>query len=324
MVARAPFRAGVGRLPQWIDVFGFFWRCATEEVPQPEPKAFEPHEDFPPRYDKLDHDEKRIMTVHNDVQRYYELSDTELARRYIRDLPFLSREYCEAALGHRYSLYPFIPRFADFGAWTGKRILEVGCGQGADLSQFALAGADAFGCDATTKHCRISRQFVETMGARASVLRADARLLPFDDDSFDLVYSCGVLLLLEDLDKAVVEIHRILKPGGTVNVLFYNRRSLHYYVKTLYYYGIVCDLERLLGPRRLVDWFTDGFNYPHTFHQTPESLRRAFNRFTVDEVVVRNLTREQLPLFPFDEYPQEFWSWIESQLGFYVLLKGHK
>lgn len=264
------------------------------------------------------------MTVHNEVQQYYESSDSELARRYIKDLPFLSREYCEAALKHRYGMYPFIPEFADFNAWKGKRVLEVGCGQGADLSQFALGGAHAFGCDATTKHCLISRQFVETMGARTSVVRADGRRLPYADSSFDLVYSCGVLLLLEDLDTAVAEIHRILKPGGTVNVLFYNRQSLHYYVKTLYYYGIVCDLEQWLGPRRLVDWFTDGFDYPHTFHQTPESLRQAFDRFTVDEVIVRNLTPEQLPQFPFEQYPPRFWTWVESQLGFYVLLKGRK
>jgi SAM-dependent methyltransferase len=261
---------------------------------------------------------------HGDVQRYYELSDNELARRYIKDLPFLSREYCEAALRHRFELYPFIPEFADFGAWRGKRVLEVGCGQGADLSQFALAGADTFGCDATTKHCLISRQFVQTMGARASIARTDARMLPYGDNTFDLVYSCGVLLLLEDLDTAVAEIHRILKPGGTVNVLFYNRLSLHYYVKTLYYYGLVCDLERLLGPRRLIDWFTDGYGYPRTFHQTPDSLRQAFSRFAIDRVVVRNLSQEQFPLFPFEDYPKPFWTWMESQLGFYVLLKGRK
>jgi SAM-dependent methyltransferase len=264
------------------------------------------------------------MTTHNSVQRYYEFSDNELARRYIKDEPFLSRAYCEAALRHRFELYPYIPDFADFTGWRDKRVLEVGCGQGADLSQFALGGAETFGCDATTKHCLISRQFVETMGANASIARADARALPYASNSFDLVYSCGVLLLLEDLDAAVAEIHRILKPGGTVNVLFYNRQSLHYYVKTLYYYGIVCDLEKWLGPRRLVDWFTDGFGYPRTYHQTPETLRAAFDRFTIDDVIVRNFSHEQLPLVPFDEYPRKFWQWVESQLGFYVLLKGHK
>src|SRR5947207_1016915 len=91
------------------------------------------------------------MPFEYDVQKYYQLSDDELAQRYIKDKEFLSREYCEAALEHRYGLYPFLRNFADFSAWTGKRVLEVGCGQGADLSQFAAAGAATFGCDLTKK-----------------------------------------------------------------------------------------------------------------------------------------------------------------------------
>ena len=262
--------------------------------------------------------------IATDVQHYYESSDDELAQRYVKNEPFLSPEYCRTALEHRYGLYPFLHEFTDFKAWRGKRVLEVGCGQGADLSQFALGGAQTFGCDLTRKHCQISRDFVRAVGGRASVAQSDVRALPYPSDSFDLVYSCGVLLLVDDLDRAISEIHRVLKPGGTVMTLFYNRQSLHYYLKTLYYYGIVCDLEQLLGPRRLIDWFTDGYGYPRTYHQTPDSLRQAFSRFTVEAVVVRNLTPDQIPLFPFGDYPAEFWRWMASRLGFYLLLKGRK
>lgn len=264
------------------------------------------------------------MTSRDEVQRYYQESDDELARRYVKDLVFLSREYCEAALAHRYSLYPFIKEFAQFDSWAGKRVLEVGCGQGADLSQFALGGAETYGFDLTEKHCQISRDFVSTMGSRARITQGKATTLPYKDASFDLVYSFGVLLLVEDLDAAVAEIHRVLKPGGKVMVMFYNSASLHYIVKTLYYYGVVCDMVELLGPRKLVDWFTDGFGYPRTYHQSPDTLRTAFNRFTFESLMVRNLTPDQLPLFPFDDYPPEFWSWVESQLGFYLMLRGRK
>jgi len=263
-------------------------------------------------------------TDRSQVQHYYQTSDDELAQRYIKDEPFLSRAYCEAALKHRYSLYPFIPECVQFDAWAGKRVLEVGCGQGADLSRFASTGAQVFGVDLTSKHCQITRDFIAAMDGRAHIAQSNAVRLPFADASFDLVYSFGVLLLVEDLDAAVAEIHRVLRPGGTVIVMFYNRQSLHYFVKTLAYYGIVCDLERLLGPRYLVDWFTDGFGYPRTYHQTPDSLRKAFDRFTVTRLAVRNLSPEQIPLFPFDEYPPEFWSWVESRLGFYLMLEGRK
>jgi ubiquinone/menaquinone biosynthesis C-methylase UbiE len=176
----------------------------------------------------------------------------------------------------------------------------------------------------TEKHCLVSRNFVEALGRHAAVAQADARSLPYPSSSFDLAYSFGVLLLVPDLDRAVQEIHRVLKPGGRVAVMFYNRQSIHYLLKTRYYFGKVCDLEELLGPRRLVDWFTDGFGYPRTYHQTPDTLRRAFDRFEIESLVVRNLTPDQFPLFPFDEYPAEFWSWLAGCVGFYLLLKGRK
>ena len=260
-----------------------------------------------------------------DVQRYYEESDDELAQRYVKDEAFLSPSYCAAALQHRYGLYPFLREFVDFTAWSGKTVLEVGCGQGADLSQFAAAGARTFGCDLTMKHCQISRRFTEvTAGRRVPVLQASALQLPYATASIDLVYSFGVLLLVADLDAAIGEIYRVLKPGGRVIAMFYNRQSLHYYVKTLYYYGIVCDLEQQLGPRRLIDWFTDGYGYPRTYHQTPDTLRQAFNRFTTERLAVRNLTPEQLPRFAFEQYPAEFWTWMASRLGYYLMLDGRK
>src|SRR5438093_9286758 len=174
------------------------------------------------------------MTPTQDVQHYYESSDDELARRYIKDEHFLSVEYCKAALDHRYGRYPFIRELVDFDVWAGLRVLEVGCGQGADLSQFALAGATTHGCDLTSKHCAISREFVNTTGGRAAIVQADARAPPYPSNSFDLVYSFGVLLLIEDLDTVIAEIHRVLKPGGAVVVMFYNRQILLYYLKTLY------------------------------------------------------------------------------------------
>lgn len=260
----------------------------------------------------------------NAIQAYYESSDDELARRYVKDVPFLSTEYCERALAHRYALYPFIEPFVGFDQWQGRRVLEIGCGQGADLSRFARAGAQAYGCDLTARHCAISRAFVQRLGLTAQVAQASALSLPYPAASFDLVYSFGVLLLVDDLARALGEIKRILRPGGVVMAMFYNRLSLHYLVKTLYYYGIVCDLESLLGPRRLIDWFTDGFGYPRTYHQTPATLRAAFTAagFDLQRLAVRNLTSEQVPLVGLDPYPPEFREWLASRAGFYLMIRA--
>jgi len=57
---------------------------------------------------------------------------------------------------------------------------------------------------------------------------SDAENLDFSDESFDLVYSHGVLHHTPDIDAAVHEIHRVLKPGGRAMVMLYHRGSYNY------------------------------------------------------------------------------------------------
>ena len=66
-----------------------------------------------------------------------------------RNIPYAenSVDYFEAIAKQRYQLEPFIFEYAQFGRWVGKKILEVGCGVGTDLLQFAKAGADVVGLD---------------------------------------------------------------------------------------------------------------------------------------------------------------------------------
>src|SRR5207245_4997879 len=58
----------------------------------------------------------------------------------------------------------------------------------------------------------------------------DAENLDFNDNSFDLVYSHGVLHHTPDTARAVREIHRVLRPGGRAVVMLYHRNSYNYRV----------------------------------------------------------------------------------------------
>ena len=57
--------------------------------------------------------------------------------------------------------------------------------------------------------------------------------MPFPERSFDLVYSNGVLHHVEDTDRAIGEVHRVLRPGGTAQVMLYHRDSLNYRVNIM-------------------------------------------------------------------------------------------
>ena len=118
----------------------------------------------------------------------------------------------------RYHTYPWLYEAAEFKHHSGENVLEIGCGTGCDLLQFARHGAHAVGIDITPEHLRLARERVDGL---AEVKHAEATKLPFADNSFDYVYSHGVLHHVDEPHRVVDEIFRVLRPGGRFNVHVY-------------------------------------------------------------------------------------------------------
>lgn len=125
----------------------------------------------------------------------------------------------------RDQLDPYIHRFADFEGARGKELLEVGVGLGTDFIRFVRAGAIATGVDLTDHAVELVKRRLALEGLDAEVRAADAESLPFDDASFDRVYSWGVLHHTPDTAKAIDEAIRVLRPGGEACVMLYARHS---------------------------------------------------------------------------------------------------
>jgi ubiquinone/menaquinone biosynthesis C-methylase UbiE len=141
-----------------------------------------------------------------------------------------TRKFYELIEAHRYTKEWHIPLAADFAGARGLRVLEIGCGLGTDGAQFAEAGADYTGVDLTDAAVVLARKRFELFGLAGKFQTADAEELDFGDDSFDLVYSHGVLHHTPETAKAIKEIHRVLRPGGRAVVMLYHRDSYNYRV----------------------------------------------------------------------------------------------
>lgn len=146
------------------------------------------------------------------------------------DVPMGTPEFFERVEAHRYTKEWHIPDAADFAGARGLRVLEIGCGLGTDGAQFAKAGAEYTGIDLTEAAIELARARFEVSGLPGEFRVADAEHLDFADESFDLVYSHGVLHHTPDTARAVREIHRVLKPGGRAIVMLYHRGSYNYRV----------------------------------------------------------------------------------------------
>ena len=126
----------------------------------------------------------------------------------------------------RYSFEPHIQEFADFSTARGRRVLEIGVGMGADYLEWLKAGALATGIDISQTSLEQARRRCTLAGLTPDLQVGDAEKLSFADNTFDLVYSYGVLHHSPDTQQCIREALRVLKPGGQLKIMLYHHPSL--------------------------------------------------------------------------------------------------
>ncbi len=137
-----------------------------------------------------------------------------------------STEYFDEIERRRYRWhYHLRDLFQELEGSSG-RLLEIGCGIGVDSIQLARCGFDVTAVYLTESAIDVARAFSEARDVRIDFRVSNAEKLEFGDKSFDVVYSFGVLHHTPQIEKAVAEVHRVLKPGGTAYLMLYHRNSL--------------------------------------------------------------------------------------------------
>ncbi|HUA65789.1 MAG TPA: class I SAM-dependent methyltransferase [Alphaproteobacteria bacterium] len=127
-----------------------------------------------------------------------------------------------------------VPLVANFPAYKGKQVLEIGCSIATDGLEFAKAGAIYTGLDLTPHSVELAEERFGIFDVPGTFVVANAEELPFPDDSFDHIYSFGVIHHAPHPEKIAAEMHRVLRKGGTFTVMLYNRTSINYYVEIMF------------------------------------------------------------------------------------------
>ena len=153
-----------------------------------------------------------------------DLSSEQDRRRYFDDI---TRRRYQGREWH-------VPVVARFNSFRGKDVLEIGCGIATDGLEFARNGANYTGVDLTPHSIELARERFSLFGipGRFEVGNAE-ETLPFSGGTFDHVYSFGVIHHSPVPERIVGEIHRVLRPGGTLTVMLYNRSSINYYIEIM-------------------------------------------------------------------------------------------
>lgn len=128
----------------------------------------------------------------------------------------------------RYFVEPHIKDLAQFHLYQGKRVLEIGCGMGADAVEFVKHGAEYVGIDISSESLKLAKKRFEVFGLNGSFYELSAT----DDltglGKFDLVYSMGVLHHYPDISIAIDNIHSVMKDGAEFKFMVYARNSWKY------------------------------------------------------------------------------------------------
>jgi len=126
----------------------------------------------------------------------------------------------------RYELQDYMAEAIGFDRYAGKKILELGCGAGIDSVEFAKNRADVTAVDFTDNSIRLTKKSFKEAGLTANILECDGRNLEFPDNTFDVVYSFGVLHHIIEIERVLAEITRVLKKEGEGIFMVYNKDSL--------------------------------------------------------------------------------------------------
>jgi ubiquinone/menaquinone biosynthesis C-methylase UbiE len=124
--------------------------------------------------------------------------------------------------------YPYLARQLRPPTTAGEPLLEIGLGFGTVAQRLAEAGFDYHGLDIAAGPVEIVRERLRRLDvddAEQRVVQGSALEIPHPDGAFGHLVTIGCLHHTGDLPRAVHEVHRVLRPGGTAMVMLYNRHS---------------------------------------------------------------------------------------------------
>ena len=137
----------------------------------------------------------------------------------------------------------------------------------------------------------------------------DAENMTFEANSFDHVFSWGVLHHSAHTEKAFAEMCRVLRPGGTGLVMVYNRASARYWIKGLIWLLLHGRIFRGDTIKSVQRFYTDGYFHRHF---TPQELSDALRPLAVTHISITHMSGRMLPLLPrwLDEQCKTYWGWL--------------
>jgi len=146
----------------------------------------------------------------------------------------------------------------DFSSLVNKDVLEIGVGSGSHAQLLAENAKSFIGIDITDYAVNSAKKRFEIFNLPGKIIKMDAETLDFKDNSFDFVWSWGVIHHSSNTEKILKEIKRVLRPGGEAVIMVYHKGWWNYYFMGIVKGVISGELFKTKSLHKTVQFFTDG------------------------------------------------------------------
>ncbi len=233
--------------------------------------------------------------------------------------PVGTKQYFDEVEERKYFVEPHIPAFADFPKWAGKRVLEIGCGMGTDATNFARNGAIYTGVELSSESLNLARQRFEVFGLSGRFIEGNAEEIDqlLKGETFDLIYSFGVLHHTPSLENALKGIHTLMHTNSVFKMMVYAENS---WKSAMIAAGL--DQPEAQYGCPIANTYTD--------HEITEILHKSgFSNVTVEQDHIFPYVVEEYKKYKylreewFQAMPQEVFRALEKKLGWHLLVTSN-
>lgn len=242
------------------------------------------------------------------------------------DKELLSKDYFEKITKARYTDQGWLLDEISTFDIKGKEVLEIGYGMGTDHLEMAKMGGIMHGISITPNDKKIVDKRFELYGKETETIVGDVEDMPYDDNTFDFVYSFGVLHHTPNINKALTEIYRVMKPNGKCYLAVYNKNSMFFWWTLFLWTWLISRdfLKHTLKQRvSLLEYPNDDPNlYVKLYTKKEFSKKIKKAGFEIENVHIDHLDRKSIAVDRW--FSDKFIESKRHKLGWYIIVEAKK
>lgn len=217
-------------------------------------------------------------------------------------------EFFDEVAIKKYKAEPHKKEFLELEKWNGKRVLELGCGLGTDAIQFAKAGAKVVCIELTENSLNMCKKNFELHGLEGTFIQGNIEeldtLLPVEyRNSFDLIYSFGVIHHTPNPKAVFEKLPLFLADDGEVRCMVYSRFSYK-----LFWLMWIYDKWNMSNADEIIQNYSEAqtgcpVTYTYTFDEVKDLISPGLELKSIwkDHIFIWNIEKYKQNIFEPDE-----------------------